>query len=134
MLIAPTNRKLASPAPGHREIPFHTSGKSPLKFSLWLLTLRLPCVCSSTTSPATWAAEDLKYVGRIFHDFRRTAARNMIAAGTPQVVAMRITCHRTDAMFRRYAIVNEDQKRQALANTQQYVAASTSKKVVRFKG
>ena len=81
-----------------------------------------------------WTAEDLKYVGRIFHDFRRTAARNMIAAGTPQVVAMRITGHRTDAMFRRYAIVNEDQKRQALANTQQYVAASTSKKVVRFKG
>jgi hypothetical protein len=31
---------------------------------------------------------------------------------------MEITGHRTDAMFRRYAIVNEEQKREALARAQ----------------
>jgi integrase len=73
-------------------------------------------------------------VHRLFHDLRRTAARNMLAAGTPQAVAMTITGHRTDAMFRRYAIVDETQKKEALAQTQQYLANTAAKgKVVAFK-
>jgi len=33
-------------------------------------------------------------------------------------------------MFRRYAIVNEEQKREALAKTQQYLVTSGDRKIV----
>ena len=61
-----------------------------------------------------WTRENLRYRGRIIHDLRRCAARNLLAAGVPQAVAMKITGHKTDSMFRRYAIVTVDQQREAL--------------------
>lgn len=48
-----------------------------------------------------------------FHDLRRTAVRNMRRAGVSQVVRMRITGHRTDAMERRYNIVDIEDIRAA---------------------
>jgi integrase len=70
--------------------------------------------------------EGKRYAGKIFHDFRRTAARNMIRAGVPQSVAQEITGHETDAMFRRYDVTDQRDKLSALEQARAYVEGQRS--------
>ena len=51
--------------------------------------------------------------GMLTHDFRRTAVRNMERTGVPRSVATKLTGHRTEAVYRRYAIVSDADLRAA---------------------
>ena len=50
----------------------------------------------------------------LFHDLRRTAARNLRAAGVPEEIIMRIAGWKTSSIFKRYAIVDKTDVRAAL--------------------
>lgn len=51
--------------------------------------------------------------GKIPHDFRRTACRNLERAGVDRASAMKIVGHKTEAIYRRYAIADEGMLKEA---------------------
>lgn len=73
------------------------------------------------------ACEKAGVPGRIFHDFRRTAVRNLERAGVPRSVAMKLTGHKTESVYRRYDIVSESDLDIAAAKLEQFAGKDTGK-------
>jgi integrase len=72
-----------------------------------------------------WAAcEAAGCPGRIPHDFRRTAVRNLVRAGVPERVAMQLTGHKTRAIFERYNITSPNDLRDAVERLDAFASAA----------
>ena len=71
--------------------------------------------------------------GKLVHDFRRTCARDLIRSQLPESIAMRVTGHLTNSVFKRYAISDDGDLREALRSVATYRKKQAPKKSSRHE-
>ncbi len=62
-----------------------------------------------------------------FHDLRHTFNTNMLKAGVDQTVTMKLTGHKTNAMFLRYAHIDREQSEGAMKKLNGFIEAMDNK-------
>ncbi|HKA02322.1 MAG TPA: hypothetical protein VKE70_37685 [Candidatus Solibacter sp.] len=69
----------------------------------------------------------------LFHDLRRSAVRNMKRAGVQDVVAMRISGHKTHSVFDRYNITDIDDLTGAGVKLEQYFEQRKAERAAKLR-
>lgn len=77
------------------------------------------------------ACKDAGIPGRWVHDFRRSAVRRMEQNGVPRSWAMKLVGHRTESIYRRYAIVSESDLSEAVARLASPQGSRTTQEAAR---
>ncbi|MBI2215742.1 MAG: tyrosine-type recombinase/integrase [Candidatus Rokubacteria bacterium] len=83
---------------------FHRTGQPIRHFRRSWLTA---CKRAGLTVTVQRHGTSVAVATRIPHDFRRTAVRNLERASVPRSAAMKMVGHKTEAIYRRYAIADE---------------------------
>jgi len=72
------------------------------------------------------ACEKAKIGHRLFHDYRRSAIRNMERARVPRSAAMKVSGHKTESVYRRYAVVDQELMDDATKRIERRAGQTTS--------
>jgi integrase len=76
------------------------------------------------------AAKKAGLEGLVPHDLRRSAIRNFTKAGIGESLGMSISGHKTNSVYKRYNIIDEDVQRQALERVQEFQKGEVAKRKV----
>jgi len=66
------------------------------------------------------AAKEAGLAGTLPHDMRRSAIRNFRKAGISESDGMKISAHRTNSVYKRYDIIDEEDQRRTIEKVQEH--------------
>jgi hypothetical protein len=87
-----------------------------------------------TDRPRSLPKQKMIYNGLIFHDLRRSFVTDAEHAGAPRHEVMKVSGHKTESVYKRYAISNRERRRAALEQIDQYRAQNFGDKTGTIDG